>query len=106
MDELRAGHFKRCGSPGYVAPEVLKNEGCMENVDIFSCGCILYQLMTGRPLFPSNEDTYADIIKINRDFKTRYIVSSLYRLSSSEKDFLLGLLNERQNARLNAEQAL
>lgn len=40
--------FKRCGTPGYVAPEVLRwHEGdpfYNEKCDIFSVGCIFYLL--------------------------------------------------------------
>jgi serine/threonine protein kinase len=34
----------RCGSPGYVAPEILNDLGYNCKVDIFSAGIILYIL--------------------------------------------------------------
>ena len=44
----------RCGSPGYVAPELLQEMGydCMS--DMFSAGVIFYIILTGRPLFKGN----------------------------------------------------
>ncbi len=43
---------RRCGSPGYSAPEMLKGLGYNEKADIFSIGSVMYNLLTGRALFP------------------------------------------------------
>lgn len=48
--------FKRCGTPGYVAPEII-NAASNENIhyttkcDVFSAGIIFYILLTGKSPF-------------------------------------------------------
>ena len=36
--------FKHCGTPGYVAPEVLRDKDYGTKVDVFSIGVILFSL--------------------------------------------------------------
>jgi serine/threonine protein kinase len=41
----------KCGTPGYVAPEVLSDIPFTPKSDIFSLGCILFNILTGKQLF-------------------------------------------------------
>lgn len=40
-----------CGTPGYIAPEVLRNNGYSMKSDIFSAGSIFYALLSLKNLF-------------------------------------------------------
>lgn len=53
----------KCGSPGYVAPEVFKGLYYSYKADVFSLGSVMYQLLTGQYLFDGN--TAKAIIKKN-----------------------------------------
>ena len=56
------GERKRtlCGTPNYIAPEVICKKGHSYEVDVWSMGCILYTLLVGRPPFETSslKDTY------------------------------------------------
>lgn len=42
---------KKCGTPGYVAPEVLKGKISSKKSDIYSLGSLFYNLLAGQMLF-------------------------------------------------------
>lgn len=54
-----------CGTPNYIAPEILTKKGHSFEVDIWSIGCIMYTLLVGRPPFETNslKETYSKIKK-------------------------------------------
>lgn len=60
--------FVRCGTPGYVAPEVINIKDMSTKYDpicdIFSLGLIFHILLLGYSVFPGK--TYNDILKQNR----------------------------------------
>lgn len=49
--QMHTERLNRCGTPGYIAPEVLNFCEYSEKADMFGVGCILYYLISGQHLF-------------------------------------------------------
>uniref|UniRef100_V9KUC9 Serine/threonine-protein kinase PLK3-like protein n=1 Tax=Callorhinchus milii TaxID=7868 RepID=V9KUC9_CALMI len=49
-----------CGTPNYLAPEVLNKQGHGPEADVWSLGCVMYTMLFGRPPFETTDlkDTY------------------------------------------------
>src|SRR5437588_815656 len=63
-DAADAEQRARCaGSPHFIAPEVAQGQGCTEASDIYSLGCTLWYLLSGRP--PFNASSSRDVLKLH-----------------------------------------
>ncbi|KAG1662155.1 Calcium/calmodulin-dependent protein kinase type 1 [Nymphon striatum] len=79
-----------CGTPGYVAPEVLAQKPYGKAVDVWSLGVISYILLCGYPPFYDENDTslFAQILKGDFEFDSPY----WDEISDSAKDFIRHLI--------------
>jgi len=89
-----------CGTPNYIAPEVLGKKGHSYEVDVWSLGCILYTLLVGKPPFETQtlKDTY------NRIKKNEYHVPS--RVGPLAKNLIQKLLQHEPNKRPSVAEIL
>jgi len=89
-----------CGTPNYIAPEVLGKKGHSYEVDVWSLGCILYTLLVGKPPFETQslKDTYSRIKK------NEYHVPS--RVGPLAKNLIQKLLQHEPNKRPSVAEIL
>jgi len=93
-----------CGTPGYVAPEVLMCESYDKSVDMWGIGIITYILLAGYPPFYAENDTalFEKIMNAEYDFEDECWDD----VSDLAKDFIKHLLVKDPVERFTAEQAL
>ncbi|KAM7366926.1 hypothetical protein PAMP_014861 [Pampus punctatissimus] len=93
-----------CGTPGYVAPEVLAQKPYSKAVDCWSIGVIAYILLCGYPPFYDENDSklFEQILKADYEFDAPYWDD----ISDSAKDFISSLMEKDPAKRFTCEQAL
>ncbi|KAF3697310.1 Calcium/calmodulin-dependent protein kinase type 1G [Channa argus] len=93
-----------CGTPGYVAPEVLAQKPYSNAVDCWSTGVITYILLCGYPPFYEESETrlFAKIMKAQYEFDSPFWDD----ISESAKDFIRNMMQKNPNMRYTTEQAL
>lgn len=93
-----------CGTPGYVAPEVLMCESYDKSVDMWGIGIITYILLAGYPPFYAENDTalFEKIMGAEYDFDDECWDD----VSDLAKDFIRHLLVKNPKERFDAEQAM
>jgi 5'-AMP-activated protein kinase, catalytic alpha subunit len=89
---------EQCGTPAYIAPEILRDKGYSYNVDLWSAGVVLFAMLYGTVPFKAN----------NMDELHKLILKGRYSLkddiSTEARSMLRGLLEVNPVKRLNYKQ--
>jgi calcium/calmodulin-dependent protein kinase I len=93
-----------CGTPGYVAPEILEKTPYDWQCDIWSLGVMVFILLGGYAPFEEKDQKalFYKIVKADYEFHEEYWAS----VSDDAKDFIRCLLTVHPRKRLTASQAL
>ncbi|XP_071381653.1 calcium/calmodulin-dependent protein kinase IGb [Centroberyx affinis] len=93
-----------CGTPGYVAPEVLAQKPYSKAVDCWSIGVITYILLCGYPPFYEETETrlFSKIMKAQYEFDAPFWDD----ISESAKDFIRNMMQKNPSMRYSTDQAL
>lgn len=94
----------RCGTPEYVAPEVLSGRPYSSKCDTWSLGVIIYILLCGYPPFYDDNvrRLFRQILKANYKFHD----DTWGDVSDEAKDLISKLLVVKANKRLSADEVL
>jgi calcium/calmodulin-dependent protein kinase I len=94
----------QCGTPGYVAPEILEGNLYDERADNWSVGVILYILLGGYP--PFIESTQRDLFRKIRKGEYEFHEEYWGTVSHDAKSLISSLLTVDADLRLTAVEAL
>ncbi|KAF9900202.1 hypothetical protein EC991_007787 [Linnemannia zychae] len=93
-----------CGTVGYTAPEIVKDERYSKSVDMWAMGCVLYTLLCGFPPF-YDESIQALTEKVARGQYT-FLSPWWDEISLEVKDLITHLLCVNPNERYTIDQFL
>ena len=89
-----------CGTPIYLAPEIIKEEGHDEKVDIWCIGVLLFELITGNVPFQGND---IDTLKENI---LHLKIAWPKDINTDAKNLIKKILKLDPNARISLEEML
>jgi len=100
----RRDMVRKCGTAGYVAPEILNNQPYNFKVDLYSVGIIMYICLTGRPVFYGKD--YDELLARNKRGTAHLKGSAWEKLSPSAQDLIKKILNPVPSLRISLSEAL
>lgn len=96
--------IKNCGTPGYIAPELIQTGTYDFSFDLFSLGIVLYIMLTAS--FPFAGKNQKEIIQRNVNCNISFFSPRTKSLSKEAKDLMASLIVKDPTTRLSLEKAI
>mmetsp|Transcript_24798 Transcript_24798/g.38589 ORF Transcript_24798/g.38589 Transcript_24798/m.38589 type:complete len:225 (+) Transcript_24798:218-892(+) len=93
-----------CGTPGYVAPEIILQKPYGKECDYWSIGVVLFILLSGSPPFYEDEDN--DLFHKIKNVKYDFSDEAWNHISEEAKDLVTQILKQNPLERISCEQML
>ena len=91
-----------CGTPNYVAPEIARHDPHGLPVDIFSCGVVLFTMLTGKP--PFQKDSLRETLNMVKNKDVTNEINSLKDVTGECKELLKKMFAKRPEERYKLSQ--
>ena len=91
----RAFAFSTVGTPDYIAPEVIRQKGYGQEIDWWSLGVIMFEMMIGYPPFFSESST--ETCKKILDWRNTLNIRPEANISREAEDILRKLINDSES---------
>jgi len=93
-----------CGTPYYVAPEILQGDGYDHKIDTWAAGVLLYVLLSGR--LPFSGDSDIELFRAILETELIWKKPQFDTVSVEAKDIIQKLITKDPKKRFDASQAL
>lgn len=103
------GLTTRCGTPAFVAPEIILGTKYKETVDMWSIGCILFMMLGGYPPFHTADGSGKDLKQLFRKIRAgdyTFHESQWKNVSPAAKSLIARLLTVNPEYRFTAKEAM
>lgn len=74
------------GTPGFIAPEILRQEEYSEKCDIFSAGIVLYFILTCDSLFKHQD--LEEVLRLNKECDLSTVLEENDLLNPQDREYL------------------
>ncbi|GBP12113.1 hypothetical protein EVAR_5936_1 [Eumeta japonica] len=104
--EVTENLYAVCGTPTYVAPEILLETGYGLKIDVWAAGVILYILLCGFPPFSSPDGDQEKLFDAILSARLEFPAPHWERVSAGAIDLIASMLRPQPELRFAAEDVL